>query len=437
MPSFALHDARDLAVLWQTTLGRLRFEVNEHAFAAYLEGTRPSAVDGSCLIVEAPRPFALDWLNFQFAAVVGRVVSELAGVELSVTFLAMRVHDAAPLFAPPAVAVAPTRPGMIGALNCAYTFESYVVADGNKVAHGACHDATAPGLRRVSPIVLYGRPGMGKTHLLHAVANRARAAGWAVACLSAEEFTNEYQGAVRERDVRGFQTRLRNVQLLVIDDLQYLAGKIGTQDELVRTIEAVSNQGGVVAIASEVDPDSLDLPDRLRSRLRAGLRAPLVPLRRAERAELAGRILADFGCPVPPWAIERIAQLEAPSVRDLQGAVNAVALSIRHHGLDLGRLDAELLGAASGFTSSAQRTDRDVIDAIARHFDTTFEELTVSRRPGPTKARAVAVALLQERGRSLAQISSLVPRDRSTIRDAGIRGREILHDDPLVREAAG
>src|SRR5262249_4585805 len=138
-----------------------------------------------------------------------------------------------------------------------------------------------------------------------------------VACLSAEEFTNDYQQAMRERCARNFQERMRSVRLLVLDDLQYLAGKQGTLDELVRTIEAITNDGGVVAVASEQDPKTMDLPDRLRSRLCSGVRLPMAPLGARDRMALVRQLLQEFGCELPEWAIERIAGVATTSVREL------------------------------------------------------------------------------------------------------------------------
>ncbi|MFN0094618.1 MAG: DnaA ATPase domain-containing protein [Dehalococcoidia bacterium] len=432
MLSFALSDARELAVLWEAVLGRLQIEVNAHAFATYLADTRALRVEAGALVVETPKPFALEGLNLLFRAVAEREVTAVAGCELGVSFVPHRIHDIPALLDGP---VQVALPSLVGRLNPAFTFERYVVTDGNRVAHGCCREATA-GRPAANPIVLFGRPGVGKTHLLHALAHAARSAGWTIACLSAEEFTNDYQEAVRERSARAFQARVRTVRLLIVDDLQYLAGKSGTQDEFVRTIEAVANSGGTVAVASEADPDTLALPERLISRLRAGARLPLAPLEEWDRSALTRQLVAEYGCALPDDVLARIAGVPVPCVRDLQGLVTAVAMTVRHHGVDLARIDAAILGARAS-AGAGGRTDRDIIDAVARHFETSFEELVGSRRAVATKARAVAVALLQERGRSLAQIKTVVPRDRSSILDAGNRGRDLLEGDPLLRQAVG
>jgi chromosomal replication initiator protein len=436
MLSFVLSDARELAALWDGVLGQLEVEVTGTTFATYLAGTKLAAFEEGCLIVESPKPFAVDTLNFTLRATVERVVAKIAGEELVVRFAARRAAPVeSPLLRPPSEE--PGCASLLGKLNPGFTFERYVVTDANRTAHGCCAEATVPGLRHPNTIVLYGGPGMGKSHLLHALGQRALAAGWSVACISAEQFTNDYLASIRGQTARDFQARIRNVRLLMVDDLQDFHGKSGTQKEFVWTVDSVANGGGMVAVASERDPDSLDLPPNLKSRLRGGNRFELAPLAAPERACFVELLLGEYGCPVPAGVVQRIASFEAASVRDLQGLVGDVAMALRHHGADLGRIDAAILRAAASRLAPQGRSDDEVVSAVARHFALSFEEVLTSRRTTPTDARAVAVALLQERGRSLSQISSLIPRDTASLKGAGERGRRRLAADPGLKALAG
>ncbi len=429
MPRFSLSDRRDLSRAWQAVLGRLEMEVSSHEFETWLQDTRPLHLDGDVVVIEARTAFTCDWLNDRLLPVVERALRSIAGEELRASFVPSADEAESDHWAPGRAR------SVVGSLNCAYTFERYLAAEGNRLALECCSALVGGEDFCISPVVVYGPPGMGKTHLLHAVASRAADDRWPVACLNAEEFTTRYMVALRRGGMEEFQAVLRGVRLLVIDDLQYLAGKKGTQDELVHTIDAVVNGGGHVVVASERHPADLDLPERLASRLAAGIVARIEPFVLPERSAYIERLARDLRASLPPWAAERIAGIEAPSVRVLQGAVHAAAALLRLERLDERRLDLELMRLATAEAAPPGGPDRPLVEAVARHFATTFDELAGrSRKPPLGEARAVAVAALKERGRSLSQIASLLGgRDRSTISQLGERGRDLLSKEPSLR----
>jgi chromosomal replication initiator protein len=304
------------------------------------------------------------------------------------------------------------------------------------VAFESCTALVETADLRISPVVVFGAPGMGKTHLLHALACRAAAIGRRVVCLHAEEFTTRYLTAIRGGEMEEFQATVRAADLLLIDDLQYLTGKKGTLDELVHTIDAVTNNGGHVVVASERHPFDLELPDRLSSRLAAGLVTRIEPFRLAERREFIEHLARQLRVALPSWAIERIAGCEVPSTRVLQGAVHAAVALARGERLSLARLDAELTRLSLAELSPCGFDDRTLLEVIARHFETTFDELAGrSRAAAVASARAVAVSALKGRGRSLSEIAAVLgKRDRSTISQLQARGRQLLEREPALRE---
>jgi chromosomal replication initiator protein len=443
MSSPALSDPRDLARAWQAILGRLELEVTTHNFETWLRGTRPVRCDGTTLIVEARTSFNCDWLNQRLKVVVERAAAHVLNVETTVHFV---VRDApgtttrlgegeGSAAARPPSATRPAR-SVVGTVNCAYTFERYLPGEGNRLALQCCMSLLGSDDVRISPVVVWGAPGMGKTHLLHAVACRAAAGGVAVACLSAEEFTTRYMSAIRRGSVEEFQLAVRGIQILVVDDLQYLAGKKGTQDELVHTIDAVANAGGHVVVASERHPLDLDLPDRLASRLSAGIVARIEPLLAAERRAYVDQLARELRAALPAWAVDRIAGSEMPSVRVLQGAVHAAVALSRCDRLDLRHLDAELTRISVAESAPADFADRAIVESIARYFELNFADLVGrSRKPAIATARALAVAMLKERGRSLSEIGSFLGnRDRSTVSQLAGRGQELLAEHSALRE---
>lgn len=432
---------RDISRLWQAVLGRLELEISPHHFTTWLRGTRAAGVDGGCLVIEARTAFTCDWLSQRLASTIRTMASDIWQEPLEVRFITRSLEDAGELSQ--AFAVTPTAsPALpatvIGRLNCDFTFERYVPGEGNSLAYRGCLDLADETASRISPIVLYGAPGMGKTHLLHALACRAAARALPVACLSAEEFANRYMTAMRANDLPSFQASLRSVRLFVLDDLQYLAGRTGQQMELVHTIDAIGHNGGHVAIASETNPLELDLADRLTSRLAAGIVTRVEPFRREERRTYAAQLSGQLGLELPSWAIDRIAGLEVPSVRVLRGAVHAAVSLARLDRLDLQRLDTELTRVA--LCSMLKPVDapgpKEVIETVARYFETTFEAIAGRSRTEPlSTARAVAVAALRERGRSLAEIATILDgRDRSTITGLVSKGQKVLAEDGRLRQ---
>ena len=432
----SMTDHRELARTWNAVLGRLELEVNTHNFNTWLRGTRPLRFEGETLVVEARTSFSCDWLNQRLSVVVQRAAGHVFGGEPRVLFIPLGsasapASETEETSEPPATRSA----AVIGNVNCTYTFERYLAGDGNRLAYESCTSLVDPVDFRISPVVIYGSPGVGKTHLLHALACRAACEGWAVACLTAEEFTTRYMTGLRNHTVEGFQASLRRVRLLIIDDLQYIAGKKATQDELVHTIDAVANGGGYVVVASEVHPLDIDLPDRLTSRLAAGIVTHVGPFQVAERKLFIERLARERRVALPLWAAERIAGCEVPSVRVLQGAVNAAIALGQRDLLDPRRLDAELTRISIAASNPGVLEDRVLLDSIVRHFEIGFEELAGRSRKLPIgNARAVAAAALKQRGRSLSEIASILGnRDRSTISQLAERGREMLAADETLR----
>lgn len=434
-------DARALQRDWSAVLGLLEIELSRPNFETWLRGTRALRVEASTLVVSAPRPFDCEWLNTRLATVVRRAVSGIFTEDVEVVFVPAGVpEDRTALALPgasPAIEHAPPQTRVLaGTVNPAFTFTRYLRTDGNSVALRACRALIDDPAGRLAPVVLHARPGMGKTHLLHATAQAALAAGWRVACLGGEEFTTRYTGSVRRQSIEEFQAAVRQVDLLAVDDFQYLAGRKGTMEELTYTIEAVTNAGGAVLAASECDPRGLDLPERLASRLAGGVVIGLGPLAAMDRMAFVQHLVRERRSSLPQWCLERLSGLHASSIRVLQGSVFG-ALALASDGkLDLTRFDVECARVALAASPPPAGVEAvAILAAVAERFALPAAEIAGrARGPQVAEARAVAAALLKDRGRSLAEIArALDGRDRSTVNDLVAKGRAVIATRPELR----
>ncbi|GIW13717.1 MAG: chromosomal replication initiator protein DnaA [Tepidiforma sp.] len=418
-------EPRRLARSWRAVLGCLEVELNPHTFAAWLRGAEPRAFDGRTLTIATPNDIARDWLDTRLRPAIERAAAQVFGdVEVAIV---------GPGRAPASRAAG----ALIGTVNPCLTFDEYQPAEGNLLALEAIRDVARAAPGAPSPVVIYGPPGLGKTHLLHAAAHLALAEGRAVACLDADAFTARFVEDVRPGGSGSFTAAIREVDLLLLDDLQLLAGRRATQEAFAGALEAVTHRGGRIAVASERHPFDLGLIDRLASRLAPGLITRVEPLDHAASRAFIERVARRHRLALPAWAIDRLAACRAPSVRLLLGAVNQ-ALALQRVGrLDLARLDAEIARIAIAEAAGAEPT-ADLLDRIARYFAVERDALAGRARSARlTEARAVAVALLQEQGMSLAQVGSLLGgRDKSTISSLARKGQELLAHHPALRTRA-
>jgi len=431
-------DARELARCWQSVLGRLELELNRHNFATWLSGTRARSFDGTTLVIETRSTMACEWLDRRMRVVIERAAAQGFGAAVSAQFVVAGERTDGPATNPVAAATPPRQPEpaatAIGQVNCAYTFEDYLPTSGNQLAIDSCLALVEPEERAPSPVVVYGQPGMGKTHLLHALACRMKDRGRSVALLSAEEFTNRFLGSLRARQVEEFQGVIRNVDLLIIDDLQAIAGKKATQDELVCTMDAIANSGGYVVVASERHPFELGLPERLESRLAAGIVTRVEAFAAAERRAFVEHVARRRRVALPGWAIDRLSAVNAGSVRVLLGCINAALLLERNQKLDPRSLDASLAGVAV-LDAAPVSGEQDLLERVARYFGVAVEDLAGrARSPRITEARAIAIAGLQQRGYSLPRIAAIFGnRDKSTVSTLAGRGRSLIESQDILR----
>jgi len=422
--------------IWLEAQRRLRGELLDKDYETWIGPLRALRCVDGVLTLEVPSAFARDWLKQHHLAAIERVTSEASGRATAVTLVVNRALDVPA----DATALPPRRAERAAASPPArYTFDNFVVGASNRLAYGAARAVVAqPGLR-YNPLFLHGSCGVGKTHLLNAVANALaveRPLG-TVACLSAENFVNEMILAIEGRRMERFRRRFRGIQTLVIDDVQFLAEKRRSQEEFCHTFNALHEGSRQIVIASDRAPHDLrGIEEALRNRLASGLLAEIEAPDDDLRLALVSRKAAALELKLPAEVVTALADGWASNGRILEGALTKLdayaTLAGRAITLPLLR---EALGAPRK-AGGAPLLER-IIAEVCEHYRLTRREIASPRRTariaGP---RQVAMYLCRHHTEApLDRIGAeLGGRDHSTVAHALGAIERRLAKDAALRE---
>jgi len=333
--------------LWETALGRLQLQVTRPNYDTWLKDTVGLRLDGGRFVVGAPSDFATEWLNTRLRPLIDNVLAGLTGQALDVSFQVLGAPGLCPdagigsSYAP-APTAKPTWPQP--RLNSAFTFDAFVVGSCNRLAHAAAMAvASAPG-RAYNPLLICAPTGLGKTHLLHAIAHEALRSDLRLVCASAEQFTSEFVTAVRDHRTDEFRYRYRGADIFLLDDVQFLQGKDQTQIEFYHTFDELHSSGRQIALTCDRCPQDLSsLDHRLRSRLQWGLIAVVKPPNLHARMAILYAKADAQGLSISTDILEFLAGRLPDNVRELEGALTRVTAYAR---LTHQQLTVELAAAA-------------------------------------------------------------------------------------------
>jgi chromosomal replication initiator protein len=411
---------RSPQALWEAALGQLQLQVTRPNYETWLRDTAGLLLEDGCFTVSVPTDFVAEWLRDRLSDLIAKTLSGIVGQPLKVAF---RVAGA-PVPVAPARATAdstdlPSLPKP--RLNPLFTFETFVVADCNRLAHAAAL-VIAEGCctRQHNPFFIYSESGLGKTHLLQAVAHRLVGAERRVLYVTAEQFLSEFVFATRHKQADDFRAKYRSLDALLVDDVQFLAGKDGTQEEFFHTFNHLYSSGKQIALASDEPPGALDhFSARLRSRFQAGLTTDLAMFSHDARLSLLQNKAALINAEVDEAALRFVAERPFNNVRELEGALNRVLaysrLTGQHADLTLARSAIHSVPAPTA--PVLPKPDR-VIQAVCAYYDVPRQALGGSGRDKRvTTARHVAMYLLRNDAcQPLTQIGRLFgDRDHSTV----------------------
>jgi chromosomal replication initiator protein len=440
--------------VWTRILDRARHELPEQTFRTWLEPTEPLALEGDTIIIGSPDQFAADWNESKHAQLLTSLAPIALGHPLSVVF---RVHEERKtrnqmdLFvAPPAVA--PEQRHKQGGINAPlsdrYTFDHFVIGKSNELAAAAAHAVSqAPG-RVYNPLFLYGDTGLGKTHLMQAVAHAVmeRQPQIRITFIGTEQFTNEMIGSIRERTTQEFRRRYRETDLLLVDDVQFLKGKESTQEEFFHTFNALYEAGRQIILTSDRPPSEIPgLEARLVSRFQWGMVADIeLPDLEHRIAILRNKSLIDhLEMTIPEDVIRFIAEHVRSNVRELEGSIIKLLAyaSLKHRDItvDVAReaLRDKLRPGEVAAANSAGLNSDSIQQAVAKEWGVTTEGLrSKTRTKALTTPRQVAMFLMREMlSLQLVEIGAAFGgRDHSTVIHSLERVTAMIREEPSLAQ---
>ncbi|MDP2936256.1 MAG: chromosomal replication initiator protein DnaA [Dehalococcoidia bacterium] len=413
-------NAEKAASFWQAALAELKGQVSKANFETWLRDTTAISYENGCLTVGAPTAMAAEWLQERLGSLVHTTLARIAGQSQDISFV---VSDSCTSSPRPAHRSSINREGAgNGAprLNPRYTFSSFVVGSTNRLAHAAAHAvADGPG-DAYNPLFIYGGTGLGKTHLLHAVGHSFLKQKLKVLYVSCEQFTNEFINAIREQRNEEFRRKFRGTDLLLMDDIQFIAGKEQTQEEFFHTFNDLHSAGSQIVISSDRHPRSMPiLEDRLRSRFQWGLIADVQPPDFETRVAIL-RTKADLlGMSLAPEVFDYVAQKVQNNIRELEGCLNRLVAHARLNRVSLSRENVAPV-LKEYLQSSGRRSlqPQTILEAICKYYGLETRELSGKKRNKEVALpRQIAMYLLREEtDSSLNEIGlSLGGRDHSTV----------------------
>lgn len=311
--------------IWIAALEKIEEKISKPSFDTWLKNTKAEALDKNTLIVSAPNEFARDWLENQYTRLISEILTEITGSDIEAKFIIPNTGtetDANATAKENKTNAHNEHPKSM--LNAKYTFDTFVIGAGNRFAHAASLAVAEAPAKAYNPLFIYGGVGLGKTHLMHAIGHYVQDHNpdARVVYLSSEKFTNEFINAIMDNKTVNFRNKYRNVDILLIDDIQFIAGKESTQEEFFHTFNALHDDNKQIIISSDRPPKEIPtLEDRLHSRFEWGLITDITPPDLETRIAILTKKAKAEGLDIPNEVMLYIANQIDTNIRELEGAL--------------------------------------------------------------------------------------------------------------------
>ena len=426
---------------WQAALGQLQMEMPRAAYDTWVRDAEFIAYEDGNFIIGVQNAYARDWLEDRLLSTAKRVLTGILSRTVGVKFIVWQGDSSVddplePALDPPELC--DDRDRLASSINNRYTFETFVVGKGNRLAHAAAQAVAESPAKAYNPLFLYGGVGLGKTHLLHAIGHECLDAGLQVRYVSSEEFTNDLVDAIRSRNTAVFRERYRRVDVLLIDDIQFIAGKEATQEEFFHTFNTLHGQEKQVVISSDRSPKAfVTLEERLRSRFEWGLTADIHAPDYETRLAILRSRAERLGREAPDEILSEIAERVQSNIRELEGALTRVLAyaDLRCEILTPNLVDAAL---ADMVVHTSSVTTEQIISVVADQYGIEESRLLSRERSREVAfPRQIAMYLIREEtSNSLPKIGeALGGRDHTTVMyGCGKIADQLEIDDALRRQ---
>lgn len=433
---------------WQATLGQLEMEMSKASFDTWVRNAELVTYEDGAFVIGVHNAYARDWLESRLSAKIAAYLTNHMGRSVSVRFVVWQDSIIAP--EPRLEKDSPSstsnilnhaesvqaKPQPCGRLNPRYTFESFVVGSSNRLAHAASLSVAEKPAQAYNPLFLYGGVGLGKTHLLHAIGNMSEMNGQSVLYVSSEEFTNDLIHAIRTQTTQAFRDKYRTADVLLIDDIQFIAGKESTQEEFFHTFNTLHGQNKQIVITSDRPPKALvTLEERLRSRFEWGLAADIQPPDYETRLAIVRAKADRAGYDIPSGIPELIARKIQSNIRELEGAITRSVAFANLSGLPL-NLQIVETALTDMMPRRSEVSPAQIVKAVAEIFNLSVDHLTGQDRTREVvMPRQIAMYLMREDANcSLPQIGeALGGRDHTTIMHGCNKVAELIERDDQLR----
>jgi chromosomal replication initiator protein len=424
--------------IWETALGELQVQVSKPNYRTWFSKTIGLSYQDNQFVIGVPNTFAAEYLEKNQRSLIEKALIGLTSPDVQVVFQVNGKSNPQNANAESGAAI-PAPPPTYTRLNPDYVFDSFVEGSGNRLARAAALSVAQNPGHSYNPLFIYGGVGLGKTHLLHAIGQAATANHINVICTSAEQFTNEFVTALREKTSEEFRNKYRSIGMLLVDDIHFISGKEQTEESFFHTFNELHNTKRQIVITSDCPPRSMPLlEERLRSRFEWGLIVDIQPPDYETRLAILQSKARQKGVNIPAEILELIARDKQSNVRVLEGSLNrVVALAKLLKTTPTLEIAVKALEdvASKEYLAGDISTDS-IIEAVADSFQLSRETLIGRQRDKDTSlARRLAMYLIrQETNCSLARIGQVLGnRDAASVTAACKKTAVDINASPFLK----